>query len=1161
MTEKQANNNQLNTKRDENSMRDESNLVNKSKLYGDTPHIDINIYGEQYHCLIDTGSSSTVMSESMYNILKVKKPNLLTLPVRGLLCSSALKKSKQRIKYQSFLPVSIGGWTFELLFLFVPNLNSDFIIGTDALESWNAVIDLEKQYLCVKDNLKGECEIPFLKQGMNVGVERDESEDLLEQDLFFLEYLVLTEVGAMIQTICLENKEGLCLNENDDERLNGLGVDGVRDPISQIEEMSEYGFVVPVQVNTLCTGDIQGVFKEKIDRIQGVTENQKEKIYRIINENSDIFTERIGKCTSYVHEIEVTDLTPFDHKSRIIPRSLLDKTDAAIAQMLRDDVIEESHSSFLNPLCIVLKSDGNVRITVDGRELNARTKPNHFRVEPVERQLEKMNGAKFYSSIDLSQAYLQIEMKENCRQFTAFLHRGKQYRFKRTPFGLASSGAALTRALDGIFENELDGVGVIYVDDIALYSDNLDQHIEDLNFVLTKLRNHGFTIKPQKIRLAQPQIEFLGYLVSADGIRPDPDKVKSILKIPAPRNVRQLRRFLGICQYQSRFLISYAKETEPLRKLLRKDVKWRWTEEANEAFMRVKQLFADAVLLQKPDYNHGYVIYTDSSGSGMGCVLTQEISENDCRVISTASRSLSPPECRMFVAELEVCAIYFALQKFRNFIFGQKVIVRSDNISLSFLQRCRLTSSRISRYIHEITSQDIAIEHVRGVNNVFADVLSRLPRARDSRGSLDHTERNEVVIMKIGVKEHLNLSNKMRNLAEIQLSDPVLSELINKINDDKNEKTNDDKYMIHNKLLYKKVGREKKIWKVCIPDSMVDDLISTYHHHLGHSGIERVVLALEQNFYIRRLANKCRKIISTCELCQKAKSPNVKYYLTPQSILREEPKALVCVDAHGKLPVSNFGHKFIFVIYDVFSKFVKIYPMKNITTKSCLNKVLNDYVEKYGKVEAVLSDNATAFSSPKWREALESRGIKCYHSSKYHACSNPTERVIKDIAIYMRIYCHNKHKSWYSYCALIESILNRCPNPTTKVSPEKLMTGIEPPSLFHGLPETIDIPGQEEVDEKRKVFDRLKLKAEQRKKRIKRSNKLWDIKVGDLVLVKDRQLSNLLKERYHRLELLFRGPCRILEKFGKHTFSLKDERTQKFLGKWHQSMMKPYKTL
>ena len=160
------------------------------------------------------------------------------------------------------------------------------------------------------------------------------------------------------------------------------------------------------------------------------------------------------------------------------------------------------------------------------------------------------------------------------------------------------------------------------------------------------------------------------------------------------------------------------------------------------------------------------------------------------------------------------------------------------------------------------------------------------------------------------------------------------------------------------------------------------------------------------------------------------------------------------------MPTSKFGFKHILVLYDVFSKFTKIYLLKRLSTRACTTKILKDYIPNYGKMESILSDNASIFASKRWRDELENAGVKCYNSSRYHASSNPCERSIKEIGIYLRVFCHKKQKEWYQYCPIIENILNRSPNPTTKLCPSKLMTGIDPPPLFEGIPQGIPIPLQ-----------------------------------------------------------------------------------------------------
>ena len=180
--------------------------------------------------------------------------------------------------------------------------------------------------------------------------------------------------------------------------------------------------------------------------------------------------------------------------------------------------------------------------------------------------------------------------------------------------------------------------------------------------------------------------------------------------------------------YQSRFLISYAQETEPLRKLLVKGKKWHWSATQQEAFEKTKRLFAESVLLKRPDFSLPYILYCDASYHGIGCVLTQEDREGNIHCIAPSSRGLSQTEMMLFPTEIEICAVYHGLQKFRDYIFNHKTIVRSDAISLSFMRNCKLTNSRTSRFIHEIMQYDIEIEYIQGPKNIFADLLSRLPR-------------------------------------------------------------------------------------------------------------------------------------------------------------------------------------------------------------------------------------------------------------------------------------------------------------------------------------------------------------------------------------------------------------------------------------------------
>ena len=289
-------------------------------------------------------------------------------------------------------------------------------------------------------------------------------------------------------------------------------------------------------------------------------------------------------------------------------------------------------------------------------------------------------------------------------------------------------------------------------------------------------------------------------------------------------------------------------------------------------------------------------------------------------------------------------------------------------------------------------------------------MLSRLPRAADPINRLENRENREVLIMRVNTQGKLNPSRKFKDLQEQQQSVPELRTIAQSAPEIGTLEANCGRFGVKDGILYKKTGKLETSWKSYVPDHMATELITAYHEHLGHSGCDRVSLAIQQTFYIKRLANKCRNIIGACLLCQRTKPLNVKYDVQPAYILSERPNSLICCDIHRKIPKSNFGHQYIFVMYDMFSKFTIIYPMKAIGTRGCLKKIFEDYIPKYGHIAALVSDNASLFSSPVWRKTLEGSNIKCYHPSVYHLQSNPAERALRNITIYLRANCHRNHK-------------------------------------------------------------------------------------------------------------------------------------------------------
>ena len=285
----------------------------------------------------------------------------------------------------------------------------------------------------------------------------------------------------------------------------------------------------------------------------------------------------------------------------------------------------------------------------------------------------------------------------------------------------------------------------------------------------------------------------------------------------------------------------------------------------------------------------------------------------------------------------------------------------------------------------------------------------------------------------------------------------------------------------------------------------------------------------------------------------------MKYDTEPQNILRESPNDLICVDGHGPMVPGKYGYKHIFVAFDVFSKFIRLYPMRTLTTRGCLRKLDEDFIPLYGKMKAVLSDNASMFRSPKWREYFEGRGIQVLHSSSYHPSGNPVERQMKTISTYLRIFCHENYRGWVDYCKVIENIINNTPNPSTKISPALLFTGNEPAPILQGIPPSIATVTQEKWELCKKSLERQRKRALKRKSRVKRHRHKWNPQVGEKVLVKDRTLSSKLKQKTSKLDLLYRGPLVITRVYGNYTYELSTIKNAKRVGTYHKQLLRKYK--
>jgi len=251
--------------------------------------------------------------------------------------------------------------------------------------------------------------------------------------------------------------------------------------------------------------------------------------------------------------------------------------------MLKDGILEESHSAYINPITLVVREGKAVRICLDARRINKQMVADRTKVTPMRELLQKFCGAKYITSLDLSSAFLQIPL-ERSRQWTAFQFESNVYRFTTVPYGFKNCLAAFIRALEMVLrECGLNNL-VMYVDDLLIHSSTFAEHLHHIDLVLDRLPSAGFTVNATKCQFYKPEIKFLGHFISDVGVKAGRERTEAILRYPVPKNQRQLRKFLGICNFHQQFIPNYSSYVEPLLILLRKGNKWQWTNALQQAF-------------------------------------------------------------------------------------------------------------------------------------------------------------------------------------------------------------------------------------------------------------------------------------------------------------------------------------------------------------------------------------------------------------------------------------------------------------------------------------------------------------------------------------------------------------------------------------------------
>ena len=555
-------------------------------------------------------------------------------------------------------------------------------------------------------------------------------------------------------------------------------------------------------------------------------------------------------------------------------------------------------------------------------------------------------------------------------------------------------------------------------------------------------------------------------------------------------------------------------------------------------------MFLQTVILSHPDPKLPFVLQTDSSDIGLGGVLYQIDKSGNELVIQFISRAFRGPELNYTTTEKELLAVVHCLKKVRLYLLGNKFTIKTDHHALQFLKPDNTMHDRLIRWLLFLQNFDYEIIHIKGKSNLVPDLLSRRPHDQSEDNEL---RTKEFFVAALPIDNKITLEDKLKQIAQAQQADEKLQKIIS------------DPipfYTVDNGVLYhQKIGGEKHI---CLPSALVHDVILYLHQELGHSGTTKTHSVLAQYFHCKNLYKEVKRVVTSCDSCQKSKCANRGYEGFALPIVPETIGSLVAVDYFGPLPSSTFGMTYIFVLIDVFSKFVKLYPIRKATTAASIKK-MQDF-QKQIKIQSVLADHGSQFKSPKWHKFLKSCNIRSGLTSINHPASNPAERVMRELGRMLRTYCYSRNQGWYKVIPDIEYCFNTIPHESTGVSAFEIVYGKRPEYNFDHLLREMLPPVHPDRDLMDKVRERLRFRAERRK--IYFDRRVQKILFEENTTVLLRKINYSIKEQKisQKLQPLYEGPY-IISKLPFHNVAtLVDPESRKIRGNYNFSMLKPYKT-
>ncbi|KAL0549347.1 hypothetical protein IC582_013828 [Cucumis melo] len=815
-----------------------------------------------------------------------------------------------------------------------------------------------------------------------------------------------------------------------------------------------------------------------------------------------------------------------------------------LQELLDKGFIRPSVSPWGAPVLFVKKKDGSMRLCIDYRELNKVTLKNRYPLPRIDDLFDQLQGATVFSKIDLRSGYHQLRIKDGDVPKTAFRSRYGHYEFIVMSFGLTNAPAVFMDLMNRVFREFLDTFVIMFIDDILIYSKTEAEHEEHLRMVLQTLRDNKLYAKFSKCEFWLKQVSFLGHVVSKAGVSVDPAKIEAVTGWTRPSTVSKVRSFLGLAGYYRRFVENFSRIATPLTQLTRKGAPFVWSKACEDSFQNLKQKLVTAPILTVPDGSGSFVIYSDASKKGLGCVLMQQ-----GKVVAYASRQLKSHEQNYPTHDLELAAVVFALKIWRHYLYGEKIQIFTDHKSLKYFFTQKELNMRQRRWLELVKDYDCEILYHPGKANVVADALSRKvshSTALITRQAPLHRdlERAEIAV---------SVGAVTMQLAQLTVQPTLRQRII--------DAQSNDPYLVEKRSLAE-AGQAVEFSlssdggllferRLCVPsDSAVKTKLLSEAHSSPfsmHLGSTKMYQDLKRVYWWRNMKREVAEFVSRCLVCQQVKAPRQKPagLLQPLSI-PEWKWENVSMDFITGLPRTLRGFTVIWVVVDRLTKSAHFVPGKSIYTASKWAQLyMSEIVRLHGVPVSIVSDRDARFTSKFWKGLQTAMGTRLDFSTAFHPQTDgQTERLNQVLEDMLRACALEFPGSWDSHLHLMEFAYNNSYQATICMAPFEALYGkcCRSPVCWGEVGEQ-RLMGPELVQSTNEAIQKIRSRMHTAQSRQKSyadvRRKDLEFEVGDKVFLKVAPMRGVLRfERRGKLSPRFVGPFEILERIGPVAYRL-----------------------